>query len=148
MRARLHLHSRQLLQSVILLPDIQYRVNASKRGTWMSSNDREPPVGEGAADYERLSLTQVAQRADDFFMGVSPIHQAMRRLCDAMNQLQIPFAIAGAMAANAHGHRRTTADINILFVARISIDSRHSTPDGAGSTSLKGQRTFGIPCVT
>ena len=29
--------------------------------------------------------------------------------------MEIPFAIAGAMAANAHGHRRTTADVDILI---------------------------------
>ena len=29
--------------------------------------------------------------------------------------MNIPFAIAGAMAANAHGHRRTTADVDILI---------------------------------
>jgi hypothetical protein len=32
-----------------------------------------------------------------------------------MNELRIPFAIAGAMAANAHGHKRTTGDVNILI---------------------------------
>ncbi|MBI2478708.1 MAG: hypothetical protein HYV60_08775 [Planctomycetia bacterium] len=29
--------------------------------------------------------------------------------------MEIPFAIAGAMAANAHGHKRTTADVGILI---------------------------------
>ena len=29
--------------------------------------------------------------------------------------MQIPFAIAGAMAANAHGHKRTTSDVDILI---------------------------------
>jgi hypothetical protein len=29
--------------------------------------------------------------------------------------MQIPFAIAGAMAANVHGHQRTTADVDILI---------------------------------
>ena len=63
------------------------------------------------------SISKVAERAGQFFMGKSPIHQAMLRLTKALGELEIPFAIAGAMAANAHGHRRTTADIDILIRA-------------------------------
>lgn len=61
------------------------------------------------------SILEVAKRADEFFMGKSPIHQAMQRLANALDEMQIPFAIAGAMAANAHGHQRTTADVGILI---------------------------------
>ncbi|MCC7335621.1 MAG: hypothetical protein IT422_11015 [Pirellulaceae bacterium] len=61
------------------------------------------------------SLLQVAERADQFFMGTSNIHQAMVRLTKTLGEMKIPFAIAGAMAANAHGHRRTTEDIDILI---------------------------------
>ncbi len=45
----------------------------------------------------------------------SPVHDTMRRLAEALRELEIPFAIAGAMAANAHGHHRTTADVDILL---------------------------------
>ena len=48
-------------------------------------------------------------------MEKSPIHDAMHRLTKTLREMEIPFAIAGAMAANAHGHRRTTADIDILI---------------------------------
>lgn len=48
-------------------------------------------------------------------MGASPIHTAMKRLTKALGEMQIPFAVAGAMAANAHGHTRTTADVDILI---------------------------------
>jgi len=61
------------------------------------------------------SILEVAKRADAFFMQRSPIHEAMRRLTKALTEMQIPFAIAGAMAANAHGHKRTTADVGILI---------------------------------
>lgn len=62
-----------------------------------------------------ISISDAARRADEFFMAVSPIHESMRRLTQKLAEMQIPFAIAGAMAANAHGHRRTTADIDILI---------------------------------
>lgn len=61
------------------------------------------------------SILEVAQRADLFFMEKSPIHDAMRRLAKTLAEMEIPFAIAGAMAANAHGHKRTTADVDILI---------------------------------
>jgi hypothetical protein len=48
-------------------------------------------------------------------MEASPIHETMRRLSRIFDEMQIPFAIAGAMAANAHGHKRTTADVDILI---------------------------------
>ncbi len=60
-------------------------------------------------------MLEIAKRVDQFFMQQSPIHDTMRRLAAAMNEMQIPFAIAGAMAANAHGHKRTTADVDILI---------------------------------
>ncbi|MFM7519789.1 MAG: hypothetical protein ACKO9B_04880 [Planctomycetota bacterium] len=62
-----------------------------------------------------VPILDVARAADRFFMAQSPIHEAMRRLTQALAEMGIPFAIAGAMAANAHGHRRTTADIGILI---------------------------------
>jgi hypothetical protein len=60
-------------------------------------------------------LSEVAARADEFFMGRSPIHDAMRRIAKALADMNIPFAIAGAMAANAHGHRRETEDVDLLI---------------------------------
>jgi len=51
------------------------------------------------------TMLEIAKRVDAFMMDRSPIHDTMRRLAKALNDLKIPFAIAGAMAANAHGHR-------------------------------------------
>jgi hypothetical protein len=60
------------------------------------------------------SMFEIAKGIDQFFMEPSPIHDTMRKLVRAMGELKIRFAIAGAMAANAHGHKRTTADLDIL----------------------------------
>jgi hypothetical protein len=60
------------------------------------------------------TMLEIAKRVDDFMMDRSPVHDTMRRLAQTLGDLGIPFAIAGAMAANAHGHRRTTADVDIL----------------------------------
>ena len=61
------------------------------------------------------SLLDVAKRTDAFFMEKSPIHEAMRKLSSTLKDMNLSFAIAGAMAANMHGHGRTTADVNILI---------------------------------
>lgn len=60
-------------------------------------------------------ILETAKRVDEFMMERSPIHDTMRRLAKTFEEMGIPFAIAGAMAANAHGHRRTTADVGILI---------------------------------
>ena len=60
------------------------------------------------------TMLEIAKRVDDFMMERSPVHDTMRRLAQTLGDLGIPFAIAGAMAANAHGHRRTTAAVDVL----------------------------------
>ncbi len=61
------------------------------------------------------TILDIAKRVDAFFMEKSPIHETMQRLAAALKEMNIPFAIAGAMAANAHGHKRTTADVDVLM---------------------------------
>ena len=72
-------------------------------------------VSLGIIEQMSNPILDAAKRADAFFMGKSSIHDAMRRLAKVFAALEIPFAVAGAMAANAHGHRRTTADVGILI---------------------------------
>lgn len=60
-------------------------------------------------------LSEIAREADEFFMGQSPIHQAMLRLAQRLREAEIPFVVAGAMAVNSHGHKRTTADFDIIL---------------------------------
>ena len=61
------------------------------------------------------SSTDFVREIDAFFMNVSPIHQTMDRLVDVFDELHIPFAFAGGMAVNFHGHRRTTQDVDIVI---------------------------------
>lgn len=50
-----------------------------------------------------------------FFMGTSDVHVALARVVQKLEELQIPFAICGGMAVNAHGHQRTTTDVDVLL---------------------------------
>ncbi len=61
------------------------------------------------------TMLEIARQVDQFFMDKSPIHDTMRRLSTTLRAMDISFAIAGAMAANVHGHRRTTSDVDVLI---------------------------------
>lgn len=47
-------------------------------------------------------------------MGTSDVHVALRRVTQKLEELQISYAICGGMAVNAHGHQRTTTDVDVL----------------------------------
>src|SRR2546421_12715010 len=53
-----------------------------------------------------------------FFQRTDPVHRAARRLVRRLERLHVPYAIAGAMAVNAHGARRTTDDVDVLLSRR------------------------------
>jgi hypothetical protein len=50
-----------------------------------------------------------------FFQENDPVHQTMRRVAGALQQAGIAYAVVGGMAVNAHGHRRTTGDVDFLL---------------------------------
>lgn len=52
-----------------------------------------------------------------FFNGTDPVHVTMRRVAERLEQAGISYAIVGGMAVNAHGHRRTTGDVDFLVTA-------------------------------
>jgi hypothetical protein len=55
--------------------------------------------------------------AQRFFMGAAEVHLAMRKLAAALDELEIPYALVGAMALNEYGYRRVTVDVDILLTA-------------------------------
>jgi hypothetical protein len=55
------------------------------------------------------------QEIDMFFEGRGREHQTLRRLVKRLEKAQIPYAIMGAMAVNAHGAKRTTKDVDVLL---------------------------------
>jgi hypothetical protein len=52
-----------------------------------------------------------------FFQGTDPVHETMRRVAGKLAEAKIDHAIVGAMAVNAHGHRRTTEDVDFLLTS-------------------------------
>lgn len=60
-------------------------------------------------------------------MGLDQVHEAMRRLCGALEAEGIPYAVAGAMALNAHGYQRVTVDVDVLLTREglAAFKARH-----------------------
>ncbi len=50
-------------------------------------------------------------------MGTSDVHVALARVTQKLEQLQIPYAICGGMALNAHGYQRATTDVDVVITA-------------------------------
>lgn len=70
-------------------------------------------------------ILEVVKWADAFFVAKSPIHETMRRLAQTLGEMKLPFAVAGAMAANALGRKRTTADVAACFPPSSKSNHAH-----------------------
>jgi hypothetical protein len=55
--------------------------------------------------------------AEAYFMGQARVQKAAQDIAAALDELEIPYAIAGALAVSMHGHPRTTADVDVLLTA-------------------------------
>lgn len=79
------------------------------------SNDREWALSEGSL----------------FFEGRGSVQEALRRVTQRLDELNIPYAVAGGMALFAHGYRRFTEDVDIL-VTPPSLQRIHDELEGRG----------------
>jgi len=64
-----------------------------------------------------LSFDERLKEIGMFFQQKDPVHKAMKRLVKRLKKASIAYAIMGGMAVNAHGHQRTTADVDLLVTA-------------------------------
>jgi hypothetical protein len=55
------------------------------------------------------------EQLDRFFMGTSNVHQTLLRLTRRLDELQVPYAVCGGMALNAHGYQRATTDVDVVI---------------------------------
>jgi hypothetical protein len=70
--------------------------------------------GQGTAELSRR-FWEGAAFTERFFMGIDEVHRALAKLTETLEADAIPYAIAGAMALNAHGYRRATVDVDVLL---------------------------------
>ena len=52
-----------------------------------------------------------------FFMRDDPVHQTLRNIAAALDELGVAYAVAGGMALGAHRFVRATVDVDILVTA-------------------------------
>jgi hypothetical protein len=65
------------------------------------------------------------------FEDKSAVHTTMREIARRLDELGIPYAVAGGMAMFAHGYRRFTEVVDIV-VTREGMDAIHRQLEGRG----------------
>ena len=91
------------------------------------TNDGEWAVSEGSRHFE----------------GRSAIAQALKRIAQRLDELEIPYAVAGGMALFHHGFRRFTEDVDILInpddlrTVHDQLVGRGYVPPFRGSKNLR-----------
>jgi hypothetical protein len=68
---------------------------------------------------------------DRHFQHGSQVFETMRKIARRLDDLGIPYAVAGGMSLDAHGFRRLTVDVDIL-VTRDSLNFIHQHLEGPG----------------
>lgn len=56
-----------------------------------------------------------ARYATEFFMDKADVHESMEKIARRLEELEIPYAIVGAMALNLYKVRRVTVDVDVLL---------------------------------
>jgi hypothetical protein len=93
-----------------------------------------PTIGTGVPVYEDLLKHNWRWALDQgglHFEGESLVQKTMRRIGRRLDDLGVPYAIAGGMALFAHGHERFTQDVDIL-VSRDGLKIIHARLEGLG----------------
>jgi hypothetical protein len=78
-----------------------------------------------------------------YFQEKSALQDTLRRITERLNQLGIPYAVAGGLALFAHGFRRFTEDVDLLVtpdgLARIhkELEGLGYVPPFKGSKQLR-----------
>jgi hypothetical protein len=70
-------------------------------------------IYDSAGSHNRM--WQALERAGRFQMGNDAPQLAMRKLVRILDEAEIPYAVAGALALNQHGYQRFTVDLDLLL---------------------------------
>ncbi len=70
-------------------------------------------------------------QGSQFFEGKGAVQEALLKITGRLNELGIPYCVAGGMALFQHGYRRFTEDVDLL-VTREGLKEIHARLDGHG----------------
>jgi hypothetical protein len=89
---------------------------------------------EVALPYEerlRLDRRWSMDEGDRHFQKDDLVFKTLRKITRRLESINVPYAVAGGMALEAHGFRRLTVDVDIL-VSREGLKKIHEELDGSG----------------
>ena len=81
----------------------------------------------GGAAIEEAAI----EEASRFFLREGPVHETLHRIVTRLEELKIPYAVAGGMALVAHGYDRNTVDVKVLVTAE-GLQAVHRALEGLG----------------
>jgi hypothetical protein len=82
-------------------------------------------------DMLRRDWDWAMDEGDRHFQGEDSVFKTLRKIAGKLESIGVPYAVAGAMALNAHGFRRLTVDVDIL-VTREKLKAIHENLEGLG----------------
>jgi hypothetical protein len=97
-------------------------------------NPAQSTNGTGILPYEeRLNrdLQWALHEGSMHFDKDSAVHRTLVKITRRLDELGIPYALAGGMAMFYHGYRRFTEDVDIL-ITREALEEIHSRLEGLG----------------
>src|SRR4051812_7029059 len=86
------------------------------------------------ASFEQLlagDLRWAMSEGSLFFEGRGRVQQTLLRIVQRLDELQVPYAVAGGMALFAHGVRRFTEDV-VILVDSAGLERLHHELSGRG----------------
>src|SRR6266571_7204743 len=92
---------------------------------------KKPAAGQIYDQWLRREDVDAVAAMCRFFMEDDPVHRTLRKIADKLEELGIPYAIAGGMALGAHHFIRATVDVDILVDAE-GLRIIHENLDGRG----------------
>jgi hypothetical protein len=114
--------------------NVGYTYDMADPATQIESTPPAVPVVALAIPYEQRMAANwewAMNESSLFFEGQGKVQETLRRITRRLNELGIPYAVAGGMALFRHGHRRYTEDVDIL-VTREGLKAIHEQIEGRG----------------
>ncbi len=94
----------------------------------------ERPIPRLVVTYEKRLASDARwalSEGSKFFEEKGAVQEALGKIAARLDELGIPYAVAGGMALFSHGYRRFTEDVDIL-VTRQGLSAIHAKLEGLG----------------
>jgi hypothetical protein len=98
------------------------------------------PMSQAYEQHLNQDLPWALREGSMHFEGNSAVNRTLEKITGRLEELNIPYAVAGGMALFAHGFRRFTEDVNIV-VTREGLQEIHRQLEGRGYVPLFSDST-------